>query len=81
MEWATTPTLFVATAAKKDIDRSIVPTTSAMSAPGTPPPRTWDFYSKLKQWEDAKDAEFEDHEASFYEDLNYDHNLYDNTDN
>ncbi|KAJ8580935.1 hypothetical protein M405DRAFT_847347 [Rhizopogon salebrosus TDB-379] len=44
-------------------------------------PRTWDFYSKLKQWEDAKDAEFEDHEASFYEDLNYDHNLYDNTDN
>jgi hypothetical protein len=44
-------------------------------------PRTWDFYNKLKQWEDAKDAEFEDHEASFYEDLNYDHNLYDNTDN
>jgi hypothetical protein len=44
-------------------------------------PRTWDFYSKLKQWEDAKDAKFEDHEASFYEDLNYDHNLYDNTDN
>ncbi|KAJ8582332.1 hypothetical protein M405DRAFT_846508 [Rhizopogon salebrosus TDB-379] len=44
-------------------------------------PKTWDFYSKLKQWEDAKDAEFEDHEASFYEDLNYDHNLYDNTDN
>ncbi|KAJ8585048.1 hypothetical protein M405DRAFT_844772 [Rhizopogon salebrosus TDB-379] len=70
MEWATTPTLFVATAAKKDIDRLF-----------KAKPRTWDFYSKLKQWEDAKDAEFEDHEASFYEDLNYDHNLYDNTDN
>lgn len=49
-------------------------------------PRTWDFYKKLKDWEDAQDAKFEDHEASFYEspdwnDLDYDHNLYDNTDN
>ncbi|KAJ8590180.1 hypothetical protein M405DRAFT_861575 [Rhizopogon salebrosus TDB-379] len=81
MEWETTPTLFVAAAAKKDIDRSIALVTSAVFAPGTPPVIS-PLSVLLKQWEDAKDAEFEDHEASFYEDLNYDHNLYyDNTDN